>query len=374
MVASAMHYIIGVAIVWLFGIKDNRKYLYGLWAVAPDMDAIFLALFRMGSLIFGYDMSIFQTSEPLMIIFSHRGLSHSLLLFVIVMGIIYIVRKKSFAMIGILWSSHFLIDMLTQWKSFPLLPFSYRSVQLGFLEIYDSFLLLFTTLIIAVMIGISIKQKAKKGILVFAYIFLILFGIMPSVFFQEFTPESILISQILFWIIVGAFVFSDVKIANAERFIRKTIIVMVAYVCILVIVQGAYAAILDTSITNLEPLPEFTFTYNAHTFEIDEGDHYRIGVISLRGIEEEKEVPKIIKEGDIPDSEIQAYLTAYKKSLYLNWINNPVWKFSRAKDGSIVANINYAKNYLDNQYKAHPVNGITPIRYDGVLVHYFNQH
>ena len=40
MVATAMHYIFGVLIAWFFGVKSNRKYVYGLFAILPDIGGL----------------------------------------------------------------------------------------------------------------------------------------------------------------------------------------------------------------------------------------------------------------------------------------------------------------------------------------------
>jgi len=377
MVATAMHYIIGVLIVWLFGVRDNKKYLMGLWAVVPDIDAFLFLGFAFGRRLFDFSMGALETNQILTVLFAHRGFSHSLLLMFIVLGILYLfkINKKLLLIIGTLWASHFFLDFITAWKLFILLPFSYASFYLGLVEVFDSFLVLFTTLIFGFFIGMSLMQKDAKWPLIFAYLFVLVFGTFSSVMMQEFNFQTIFLSQSLFWIIVGSFWLSakrnhkSVHSAFAARAIRITFFVMIGYLALLLVGKIGYGVSLGTSITNIEPLEEFAFNYNAHTFEIDEGDSYRIGIISLKGIEEDTTVQKVTLHTDIDEATVNAFLDAYGKALHINWFNHPVWNFY-SEDGIVYANVRYAKSYLSNPNMPGPHGGMKVRLKDGVLVRY----
>lgn len=374
-----MHYIVGVLIAWFFGFKDNKKYLMGLWAVAPDIDALLFIGLALVRRLFDLSLGVLETNQILTVLFAHRGVSHSILLLFIVLGILYLFKmdKRILLIIGTLWVSHLFLDFLTSWKLFLLLPFSYASIYLGLVEIFDSFLVLFTTLIFGFFIGMSLMQKDAKWPLIFTYLFVLVFGTFSSVMMREFNYQTIFLSQSLFWVIVGSFWLSSrknhkgVHSAFAAKAIKLTFFVMVAYLVMLFAGKIGYAMYLDTSITNIEPLEEFAFNFNAHTYEIEEGDTYRIGLVSLRGVEEEKVVPKIIDNaGDISEEEIDTFLQAYRKALHINWFNHPVWNFYRDDEGKVYANIRYAKTYLSNGHMPGPQQGMKIILKDGVLVRY----
>jgi len=347
----------------------------GLWAVAPDIDALLFLAFGFGRRLLDFSFQVLETNQVLTVLFAHRGFSHSLLLPLIVLGILFLfkINKKILLVIAALWVSHLFLDFITAWKLFPLLPFSYTSMYLGLVEVFDSFLVLFTTLIFGFFVGMSLMQKDGKKTLIFAYLFVLFFGAFSSLIMREYNVQTILLSQSLFWIIVGSFWISarrnhkGVHSAFAKRAIFLTFYVMIGYLVLLLIGKFGYGMYLGTSITNIEPLEEFSFNYNAHTYEIDEGDTYRIGVISLKGIEEEKVVPKVINNANISKEEIQLFIQAYTKALHINWFNHPLWTFDKDDQG-VYANVRYAKSYLENPNMPGPHRGMKVRLENGVLV------
>jgi len=377
MVATAMHYIIGVTLAYFLGVKDNKKYLMGLWAVVPDIDALLFLMFTFARRLFDFSLGMLETNQILTVLFAHRGFSHSILLMLTVLGVLYLfkINKKMLLILGVLWASHLFLDFITAWKLFLFLPFSYASLYLGLVEVFDSFLVLFTTLIFGFFIGMSLMQKDKKWPLIFAYGFILVFGTFSSVMMNEFNFQTIFLSQSLFFVIVGSFWLSSrrnhkkVHSAFAARAIRITFFVMIGYLVLLLGGKIGYGLYLDTSITNIEPLEEFAFNFNAHTFEINEGNTYRIGLISLRGIEEDKIVPKINNDAGVDDETVDQFLLAYEKALHINWFNHPVWIFNRDEEG-VYANVRYAKTYLDIPHMPGPHRGMNVRLEDGILVRY----
>jgi len=316
MVAMSMHFIIGILLVYFLGIKDNRKYLLALWAIAPDLDGIFFALLLLIKNIFGISLAFMAQQQWIITIFAHRGFSHSLLLFAFVIIILWLFKSKYVKLISILWLSHLLIDYITAWKLFPFLPFSYISTHLGIVEVFDSFLVLFTTIILAFFIGSSFNKKEKKTLPIAAYILVIVTGFIPSIFMGEFNIQTVILSQAVFWIIVIMFIQTKEKIQNfAAKGIHITTLIMCIYVTLLIGTQAIYAVQIQTSMSNIEPLEEFAFNYNAHTYEIDQGDTYKIGLISWMGIEEEKIIPKVNNQAKIENEVVENYMNAYDKAL-----------------------------------------------------------
>jgi membrane-bound metal-dependent hydrolase YbcI (DUF457 family) len=371
MVATAMHYLIGVLIAWFFGIRSNKKFFYGLWAVAPDIDSLLMVFRFLVRRAWGLSLDYGWDAQWQIVLFSHRGFSHSLLLLGIVLCGVWVWKKdKRFVMmIGCLWGSHLLLDYLTSWKIFLFLPFSYSFQYLGLVEVFDSWLVVLTMILFGFFVGESLVGKEKKRMLYVAYLLVFLFGFVPSVFMNEFNVQTLVVSQALFFGIVWWFYgCKNMGRKLAAKGIRCTTVVIICYLGILLLTKGFYAASLGTSIRNVEPLEEFAFNYNGHTFEIDQGNTYRIGVISLRGIEEEGVVAKINDTtGKMEAGVIGAYVDAYSKALPMNWINHPVFTFYEG-GGKVYAIVRYAKNFLHNPHMPGPNRGIRVTLEKGMLV------
>jgi len=152
-----------------------------------------------------------------------------------------------------------------------------------------------------------------------------------------------------------------------HRMIKTTFVVMILYLGLLFVGKIAFGVILQAPMTQIEPLEQFAFNYNAHTFEIDEGEKYRIGIISLKGIELDTTIPKVINEAGVENEEVQEYLTAYRKALHINWFNNPVFRFYK-ENGDVFANVRYAKSYLDSPHMPGPTRGMNVTIDNGMLV------
>jgi len=379
MVATSMHYIIGILIAYFLGYKDNRKYWFGLIAVIPDLDAIIFSVLFLGKKFIGYSLSFLETNQIAVVLFAHRAFSHSLLLLGIVILLLFIFKfsHKKILLVTLIWSSHFALDYLTSWKMFLLLPFSYSSSYIGLVEVFDSMLVFFTTIIFAFFIGMSILKKEKKTALVFSYLFVLLFGFVFSTFMREYNIQTILLSQGLFWIIViGFYLCSKDQLKKkcfviAHKGIYIVVIISLIYILMLFASKGYYALQLGTSLQNIEPLEQFAFNANAHTFEIKEGDKYRIGIITLTGIQKDKIIPAYIDHtGKISTDTINEYKKAYKKALHANWFNHPVFTFYEDEQGVIYANVRYAKSYLDTPYIPGPHHGMNVTLKNSVMVGY----
>jgi len=374
MVATSMHYIIGILIAWFFGYKGNKKYWHGLWAAAFDLDGIIFLGSMILSRFFGFASLSTANSPLLTALFAHRGFSHSFLLIAIVLGIMFLFRAKLklIAMIAVMLTSHLLLDFLTAWKMFPFLPFSYTSTYLALVEVFDPMLTFFTMIIFAFFICMSLANKRKKLPLIFAYVFVLIFGFFSSILMGEFNIQTIILSQVIFWFIVILGYRAKNMNRKYDRFGKKainfTLYVTMAYLGLLLISKIGYGIALNTSITNIEPLEEFAFNYNAHTFEIDQGDTYKIGIISLKGIEQEKIIPKVNDYVGLDKETVNEYFKAYEKALYINWFNHPVFSFSQ--DGDVYANIRYAKSYLDTEHLPGPRNGMNVKLENGMLTRY----
>jgi len=373
-----MHYIAGILFAWFYGIKGNKKYWYGLWAIVPDLDGILIALLMLGRRIFGYSLEFLEHNQFFVTFFSHRGFSHSLFLLALVIGALFLFKipKRTILIISSIWASHLFLDYLTSWKFFPFLPFSFSSHYLGLVEIFDSFLVFFSTILFAFFIGMSIAHKREKKTLVFAYLFILFFGFFSSVFMNEFNVQTIILSQLFFWLIVIGFWYYS-RTSSKKKCLQlgsKGIItftwIIVLYLSMLFLSQVYYAYELKTPLTNIEPLEQFAFNNNAHTFEIDQGDTYTIGMITLTGIVEEKTIPKIVNNAGISEEIIDDYLQAYGKALHSNWFNHPVWTFYQDEEGIIYANVRYAKSFLSTEYIPGPQNGINITLEEGILVGY----
>jgi len=247
-------------------------------------------------------------------------------------------------------------------------------------EVFDSVLVFLFTLIFGIFIGKSLLSKHKTLPLVFSYLFFLVFGLASSVAMGEYNIQTLVLSQALFFVIV--FIFwrcSHLKkkyVLPIQRNGFKAMIVLSCiigiYLLILVVGKLHYMPFTGASFTELEPLEQFEFNYNAHTFEIDQGDHYRIGLVSLKGIEEEGTVPKVINEAEVGQALIDQYLAAYPYALRINWFNNPVWTFKKDEDGNVYANIRYAKSFLENPNMPGPVHGMKVKLKDEMLVSFGN--
>ena len=58
-------------------------------------------------------------------------------------------------------------------------------------------------------------------------------------------------------------------------------ILILAYLLGLICIKGFYATTLGVSYSSVEPLEQFAFNWNAHTYETFQNGMYTIGVISL---------------------------------------------------------------------------------------------
>ena len=71
MVSTAIHYIVGILICWFFGVKDNRKYLLGLIAAAPDLDAILMFGTFFAGRLFNFNVDWLDSNQALQVLFAH---------------------------------------------------------------------------------------------------------------------------------------------------------------------------------------------------------------------------------------------------------------------------------------------------------------
>lgn len=366
MVATSMHYIVGVLLAHLLGIKDHRKFWIGLIAIIPDLDGILIAILMLIRSLSGVSMAWLEHSQTAVTLFAHRGISHSLLLLAVVL-VFFIRKKQLLKTIAILWGSHLFLDFITSWKMFPLLPLSFQPAYFGLVEVFDPLLTFFTTILFAFLL---ISTKVSRSEFIFSYFFILFFGFFSSVFMNEYNLQTIVLSQGLFWVIIAAAHFSKKFQSFSEKGIHYLFLIIIGYLFILTAGKMLYATQLSISPIHIEPLEQFDFNYNAHTFEMEQGDSYRIGIISLRGIEQDTTVQKVMQNDPIKQETINEFLTAYEKALHTNWFNYPVWNFHRDEEGIVYANIRYAKSYLDTPYIPGPKNGMNIKLENGLLVPY----
>ncbi|MDA1196337.1 MAG: metal-dependent hydrolase [Nanoarchaeota archaeon] len=377
MVATSMHYIFGVMIAYLLGYRGNKKFWVGLLAVIPDIDAIFFIFLAAGRNIFNYSLGFYETSQTAVMLLGHRGISHSLFLFGLAVLMAYLfTRKRSVALaVFSIWGSHLVLDAMTSWKMFLLLPFSYMPFYLGIVEVFDSWLMFFTSLMLGFLICSSlIENESKKGP-VFGYLFFLVLGVYPAIRMNEFNIQTIVLSQL---VIFGSIIYCVAALKNRRkkrlvnfvgRGIKYSSLLAVSYLVLLIIGKLFYSFSYSIPFIDLEPLEEFAYNGNLHTYELDEGAAYRVGMVNLKGQMQEQVIPKVINDIGVESSLIIAYQEAYGYALHTNWINHPVWTFM-SEDGEVYVNIRYAKSFLPTKFNPGPSRGVNVQLQDGLLVRY----
>ena len=377
MVATSMHYIFGVLIAYFLGYRGNKKFWMGLLAVLPDLDAIFFIVLAAGRNVFTYSLDFYESSQTAVMLLGHRGISHSLLLLgIVVLITLAFTRKKQILLAVVsIWGSHLVLDALTSWKMFPLLPFSYAPFYLGIVEVFDSWLMFFSALILAFLICSSlIENDSRKGPL-FAYLFFLVLGVYPAIRMHEFNIQTMVLSQLVILVAV-VYCVQALKRRRKRRlvnFVRRGIVMSsllaVGYLVLLVIGKAFFAFSYSVPFVALEPLEEFAYNGNTHTYELIEGDAYRVGMVSLAGSEQELVIPIVVNDIGVDGRLVQEYRDAYGYALHTNWINYPVWTF-KSENGEVYVNIQYAKSFLPTEFNPGPSRGVNVQLMDGLLVRY----
>ena len=377
MVATSMHYIFGVLIAYLLGYRGNKKFWIGLLAVLPDLDGIFFFLLAAGKSLFGYSLAFYEQSQTAVMLLGHRGISHSLALLGVVLLITLLFTRKRQTLLAVvsIWGSHLVLDALTSWKFFPLLPWSYTPFYLGVVEVFDSWLVFITSIILAFLICSSlIENESRKGP-VFAYLLFLGLGLYPAIRMNEFNIQTVILSQLVIWapVVYCVLAMKNRRRGRLVRFVeggvRYSSLLVVGYLSLLVVGKLFFVFTHSVPFIALEPLEEFAYNGNLHTYELDEGDAYRIGMISLNDELYEQVIPKVINDIGVDGNLVGAYQDAYGYALHTNWINYPVWTFME-EDGQVYANIRYAKSFLPTEFNPGPSRGINVQLQDGLLVRF----
>jgi membrane-bound metal-dependent hydrolase YbcI (DUF457 family) len=307
----------------------------------------------------------------------HRGISHSLLLLGVVLLVTLAFTRKRQTLLAVfcIWGSHLVLDALTSWKMFPLLPFSYAPFYLGIVEVFDSWLMFFTSLMLAFLICSSlIENESKKGP-VFAYLFFLLLGVYPAIRMNEFNIQTLVLSQLVMLVAI-VYCVQALKKRRKRRLVRfvgrgvkVSSFLAVGYLVLLIVGKAFFAFSYSVPFTALEPLEEFAFNGNTHTYELIEGDAYRVGMVSLMGREQELVIPIVVNDIGVDGRLVQEYREAYGYALHTNWINYPVWTF-KSENGEIYVTIRYAKSFLPTEFNPGPSRGMNVQLQDGMLIRY----
>lgn len=147
-----IHYAVGAAALTPLGFRGRERALMALWAVAPDLDAITMALWLplAPHVPLGADAHL-----ALGWTFTHRGLSHTLLGALLVGGIVGAVRRDHRLALGagVAWSAHFVADLFTPWRVVPFWPFSDAGYHWPVIVGSDPFLMVAATVATLAMLA-----------------------------------------------------------------------------------------------------------------------------------------------------------------------------------------------------------------------------
>jgi hypothetical protein len=153
------------------------------------------------------------------------------------------------------------------------------------------------------------------------------------------------------------------------RGVKVSSFLAVGYLVLLIVGKAFFAFSYSVPFTALEPLEEFAFNGNTHTYELIEGDAYRVGMVSLMGREQELVIPIVVNDIGVDGRLVQEYREAYGYALHTNWINYPVWTF-KSENGEIYVTIRYAKSFLPTEFNPGPSRGMNVQLQDGMLIRY----
>ena len=367
MVATSIHYIISVFLAWRFGNTSTKNpFKWGFIGVIPDFDGL---LFAVVILLESLGLGSVLSSSWATMLFSHRGISHSLILLGIISAGSWALWRswRLTGLISLLWGTHLLLDGITAWKLFPLLPFSYIPFHMGLVEVFDPLLTVISAAIFGfLLVHLISRENLRWAIL--GMVFILIWGMTFSVVMGEYNVETLVVAGILL-VLPSLLRYLQLPSLQTKPVLMILGWLLILYPVSILGVQIGYQQLIGpVPISNIEPLEEFAFNANAHTYEYTRGDTYMVGLISYRGIEEERSIPQVIAPSSITNDTIDAYRAAYSRAIPINWINHPQWTFSRQENGSVYATITYAKQALATPHMPGPDDGIAITLQDDVLV------
>ncbi len=162
MVNAISHFGLGLLIASAAGYTDRRrKWIIGIMALLPDLDAITTILF-----IFLDSRNVINSENYRLfyILLMHRELSHSLIFIIVPTLVLWLKEKKDLKIAGfgaLAMGSHIFIDSATWWGMRNLWPLSSNGSSLGIVDYNDPVVNL-TTLLIVLIFLITGSDKLKE--------------------------------------------------------------------------------------------------------------------------------------------------------------------------------------------------------------------
>lgn len=158
MPSSLAHYAVSAAGLRVLDLPPRELGLYGLWAVAPDLDIVPAIAWTLSAPHLPLSADALRTGAHL---FGHRGFSHTLpaalLAGLLVWGL---TRDRRHALAaGLAWGLHVLLDTVTDWATAPFWPLSDAEFMLPLVTGLDPLLTLASAATIVALLGPMVAEK-----------------------------------------------------------------------------------------------------------------------------------------------------------------------------------------------------------------------
>ncbi len=166
MPAIQVHYAFGLMLAYFLGYRGKSNMKISIFSLAPDFDILLSIPFM---IILSFVNVNHSTYVWLNFLFAHRGISHTFLMVLVIMGIVYLItrNRKTVINAGILMLSHLILDYTITWELKPLAPFYMGRMESGTVEFMDPVIniltLIFIILFIFHRVVNSEKYRKKHG-------------------------------------------------------------------------------------------------------------------------------------------------------------------------------------------------------------------
>ena len=160
MPAIQVHYAFGLMIAYFLGYRGKSNMKMSIFSLAPDFDV--LLNIPLGIILYFVSVN-HSTYVWLNFLFGHRGISHTYLIVLVIMGITYLITRNRRTVLnaGILMLSHLLLDYTITWELKPFAPFYMGRIESGTVEFIDPVLNILTLIFIIIFIVHRVVNSEK---------------------------------------------------------------------------------------------------------------------------------------------------------------------------------------------------------------------
>lgn len=306
---TLVHYAVGVALAHGAGYRGRQAWLLGGFAALPDAD-ILTALAWQGVLALSTPPE--GITAALSVVLGHRGWSHGVLaLALAAVAALAATRSVKWTVWAALaFASHIVLDYLTTWPTYPLIPFSTAHGELGFLAIWDP---VFTLVALAYLLCSFVSERGRGE---WAW------PPRPPRWMRAFRPSR-------WW-----------------RAAQACVVLFLLLLAGAGVAKAGISAATGAPFRDVEPLHLFQYTYVAR-----QGDNYTVGVTPFLWWPGQTLTLPVITLGDgATEEDVPVVFDAANRmecTVVYNWSTRPLWHVAR--DGErILVDVSPARSAATN--------------------------